>query len=106
MRDISYIRCVRRVRYVRYMRYIPIIVLTLHTMHDLFQQLPDLKSVLPAVLFSDPKESKEAREEGGGEEVEALLARLPHASTREQVDALATTLVEKGARFQVKIAVR
>ncbi|KAL1518668.1 hypothetical protein AB1Y20_002956 [Prymnesium parvum] len=73
-------------------------------LRTLYEQLPDLRSVLPAVLFADPKEGKD--ESGSGEEVEALLARAAHASTREQIDALASDLVCAGGRFHVRKIVK
>lgn len=69
-------------------------------LRTLYEQLPDLKSVLPAVLFADPKEGK--ADSGSGEEIEQLLTRLPVASTREQVDSLASELVCAGGRFHVR----
>ncbi|KAL3931924.1 MAG: hypothetical protein SGPRY_000918 [Prymnesium sp.] len=73
-------------------------------LRTLYEQLPDLKSVLPAVLFADPKEGK--ADSGSGEEIEQLLTRLPVASTREQVDSLASELVCAGGRFHVRKLVR
>ena len=46
------------------------------------------RSVLPAVLFADPKESKGAEaadSEGSAAKLDSLLAKLPRSSTREQV---------------------
>ena len=89
--------------------------------HDLFEdedarafyeQLPDLKSVLPAVLFADPKDGMDAKDAKAAADaslarVEELLASLPicgssrgdGTSTREQVDSLASELCVHGAKY-------
>ena len=73
-----------------------------------YEQLPDLKAVLPALLFGDPTEGgKEGGKEGagrGGEErapaeLERLLGTLPLCNTREQLDGLASELCAQGLRF-------
>ena len=49
-----------------------------------------LRSVLPAVLFADPKDASVAEPEGGegsAAGLDALLTRLPGCSTREQARA-------------------
>jgi len=66
-----------------------------------YEQLPDLKSVLPAVLFEDPSErgaSVEAVDDDSAARFEALLAELPLCTSRERCDELASEMCGKGLR--------
>ena len=76
-----------------------------------YEQLPDLRSVLPAVLFGDDDSG------GGGAgigsdaleakaTVEGLLSMLPRIMSKSEIDDLASEVVCKGAKSHIRLIVR
>ena len=78
-----------------------------------YEQLPDLRAELPAVLFGeDPDEANAPDKKGGAPapagsaDVDALLKTLPQLSDKAAVDKLAADIVGRGGKSQRRAIVR
>ena len=90
-----------------------------------YEQLPDLKAVLPAVLFGEGGGGDSGGGGGGGggsdsggggagggggdrqkADLELLLKRLPNMEGRKEVDELASEIICRGARAHKRLLVR
>ena len=73
--------------------------------HAFYEVLPDLRSVLPAVLFGEVERGGEVDEQQK-RLIEGLMKMVPQLASRQETDDLASELVCKGAKSHRRLIVK